>query len=102
MSPDYPDVYPNDFHCEFNVTAPEGYKVSMFFDTMKIQYKKKCTSDYIQVVGIEKFYGVKMCGTKLPPPWLYFKSTDNYMTLTFHTDSSMQLKGFKAFLSMTL
>lgn len=39
--------------------GPVGYQVSFFFDTLKVQYKEQCTSDYVQIVGIEVFYGVK-------------------------------------------
>ncbi|KAK4328951.1 hypothetical protein Pmani_000697 [Petrolisthes manimaculis] len=98
-SPNYPILYPNNYHCEFNITAPVGKIVVLIFDSLKVEYKPSCTEDYIQVENLSEVYGVKMCGTKLPtqPVRDILYSADNYLTMTFHTGPSVQLKGFKVY-----
>ncbi|KAK8404048.1 hypothetical protein O3P69_000249 [Scylla paramamosain] len=94
-SPGYPELYPNDYHCEFNVTAPEGWKVVLIFESLKVQYTKRCTDDYVRLVQLDKYHGVQFCGNKLPPPWMDFISFDNFITATFHTGPTRRFKGFK-------
>ncbi|XP_042204137.1 cell wall protein DAN4-like, partial [Homarus americanus] len=96
MSPNYPDYYPDNYHCEFNITAPLGRKVDIYFDVFKVEYSSKCVKDYFQIVGIEKYYGIKICGHKIPK--LKLLSKKNYLTVTYHSDGGgKKLKGFKIF-----
>ena len=38
QSPNYPKSYPNDKNCEWIITAPIGYYISLKFDTFDVSY----------------------------------------------------------------
>ncbi|KAF2348079.1 CUB domain, partial [Trinorchestia longiramus] len=98
-SPFYPNLYPANYHCDFRITSPEGTRIFMAFETLKVEYTEKCTKDYVQIEGLKDYFGVKMCGTKLPPSWMTLVSVTNTVDVTFHSDDAKQLRGFKMFIT---
>jgi len=98
-SPYYPAPYPANYHCNFRITAPKGKRINLSFETLKVQHSDKCIYDYVQIEGLQKYFGVKMCGNKLPPSWMTLMSTGNTVEITFHTDGVKEMRGFKMFVN---
>ena len=49
--PGYPQSYPSDLHCIWNVKAPPGYKVVGQFVEFDLTNSDDCSSDYVQISG---------------------------------------------------
>ena len=47
----YPQSYPSDLHCIWNVKAPPGYKVVGQFVEFDLTDSDDCSSDYVQISG---------------------------------------------------
>merc|ERR1711963_133738 len=52
FSPGYPQSYPSDLHCIWNVKAPPGYKVVGQFVEFDLTNSDDCSSDYVQISGL--------------------------------------------------
>ena len=50
QSPNYPKSYPNDKNCEWIITAPIGYYISLKFDTFDVRYMFRQFSTYTVLV----------------------------------------------------
>ena len=71
-------------------------KFDPVFEIEKSRVDLDCTFDYLEVrdgpTANSTMIGLKLCGGIEPPP---IQSTGNSMTLIFHTDRSVEKKGFK-------
>ena len=94
VSPNYPNKYESNSHCEITIRYPERVRVT-FLD-FSIINEPPCGNVYMtlfdgspssttQIVS-------KLCGTRRPPP-LYAKG--NVMHLLFHSDHDASGYGFK-------
>lgn len=86
-------VIPNCLNCSLTFTASEGHQLSTTFHTFGTEtgLKGKCTLNRLDVYNgqlVDKSQLLSnasgMCGCELPDET--YKSTDNYMTLTFTTE----------------
>ncbi|XP_069481361.1 embryonic protein UVS.2-like [Ambystoma mexicanum] len=96
-SPFYPNVYHSNMDCDFYILAPVGYKVSLSFTTFNIEADATCAYDNLSIFNGAKTTSQrvgKYCGTNLVPPPV--TSTGNSLLLQFHSDESLNLKGFQA------
>jgi len=49
MSPRYPDLYPNQLKCGYNISSPASSSVTIIFDVFDIEYGQDCKYDFISV-----------------------------------------------------
>ncbi|XP_067663247.1 cubilin-like [Haliotis asinina] len=92
-SPGYPNNYANNLHCRWTITAPVGRKVIVEIAESSIEYAVSCADDYLLVSEGSSSYATqlgKYCGFNTGSVF----SSSNYVTITFHTDSSVNRKGF--------
>ncbi|XP_063802664.1 embryonic protein UVS.2-like [Pseudophryne corroboree] len=94
-SPGYPISYYTDLDCGWIITAPTHYKIILTVHDFAIEYEPTCGYDYLAVFDgpqtTSPLIG-KYC-SRVPPPLV---STGNSMLVKFHSDNSVQLKGFQA------
>ncbi|XP_038837825.1 ovochymase-2-like [Salvelinus namaycush] len=89
----FPDAYPGNLHCSWNITAPEGFLVKLHVTDMSVTGEagqcgedKLVVSDSLQALGTH-------CGYVLPPVVV---SANNKMSLSFLSDSRLSDRGFSA------
>lgn len=49
LSPNYPQLYPNDVHESWNVTVPLGYGIRLYFTHLDIEPSQDCEYDFVKV-----------------------------------------------------
>uniref|UniRef100_A0A8C7IFX9 Uncharacterized protein n=1 Tax=Oncorhynchus kisutch TaxID=8019 RepID=A0A8C7IFX9_ONCKI len=87
----FPDAYPGNLHCSWNITAPEGFLVKLHVTDMSVTgeagqcgEEKLVVSDSLQALGTH-------CGYVLPPVVV---SANNKMSLSSLSDSRLSDRGF--------
>ena len=48
-SPRYPDLYPNDLKCGYNISSPTSNTITIIFDVLDIEFHQSCAFDFISV-----------------------------------------------------
>ncbi|XP_073514031.1 embryonic protein UVS.2-like [Phyllobates terribilis] len=96
-SPMYPATYPASAECAWVINAPDGFAVSLNVTEFNVEYKKTCTFDYLLVFNgpmtTSPLIG-RYCGKGITVPSI--RSTGSTLLLQFHSDTSIQVKGFYA------
>lgn len=101
-SPSFPDLYPLNKNCVWEIIASPQYKITLNFTHFDLEgnaaQHQQCDYDRIEVYsklkeGKLKKHGV-FCGSK--PPTL-ITSEENVMRVVFSSDTSVQRTGFAAF-----
>ncbi|KAM8921418.1 embryonic protein UVS.2-like [Pelodytes ibericus] len=97
-SPGYPNKYPASMDCQYTITAPAGYKVSLTIQDFSIEAPTSyaCKNDYLSIYSGSDTSAPLMgtfCGYM---DVTTFTSTGNTMLLTFHSDRFLQFRGFWA------
>lgn len=95
QSPNHPEMYPNDLHCEWNITVPKGFRINITFTIFDLESFYMCEYDWISLRSGNATLG-KFCGSMFPKPnWKhkalpskYSISPTNECILTFHSDYS--------------
>jgi len=93
-SPNYPDNYPHQEDLTIPIEVPSGSKIKLSFTTFDIENETSCNFDYVKVVdsdGITEL--AKLCGSNIPSPII---SSGNKLLVVFHSDGSVNKKGFEA------
>ena len=76
-SPLYPDFYPNNAHCIYTISNPNGTPISITFLNMHVEKDDSCRWDYLEIRDGSSedapLFG-KVCGNEIPTP---FKSTQS-------------------------
>ena len=94
QSPHYPEAYPPETTCQWNLTVPEGYKVAIKIRYLNIESHNDCSYDRLEVFDGHTTQGrliAKLCGQIVPK---YIVGNTHQMTLRFTSDSSIQKNGF--------
>ncbi|XP_078540684.1 astacin-like metalloendopeptidase [Lissotriton helveticus] len=95
-SPYFPNVYHANMDCSFYILAPAGYKVLLTFTSFAVEPDPTCAYDSLSIFDgattTSPLIG-KYCGTRLVPP---VTSTGSSLLLQFHSDESLNMKGFQA------
>ncbi|XP_048459036.1 bone morphogenetic protein 1 isoform X3 [Rhincodon typus] len=86
--------YPGQVDCEWQIVAEKGYGVELSFQTFEVEVEADCGYDFIEL-----FDGFDMTASRLgqfcgsgPPEEIY--STGNAILLHFHSDDTINKKGF--------
>ncbi|XP_032898788.1 uncharacterized protein LOC116987007 isoform X2 [Amblyraja radiata] len=96
QTPHYPQSYPSDMDCTWEIEAPRGYLVRLDFISLFIEEHRTCKYDYVVVYdgkGPSKVEMGRFCGSKVPPQ---LQGSSTVMSITMRSDSSMELEGFSA------
>ncbi|KRY08925.1 Fibropellin-1 [Trichinella patagoniensis] len=95
MSPFYPHKYPNDINITWNLISVES-GLLLQFKHISLEYSTSCDqNDFVQVSDLNHTIGI-FCGSMLPP---VIYTTDKYLKIIFHSDSSISMEGFEAFVA---
>ncbi|KAK6490308.1 cubilin [Huso huso] len=96
-SPNYPNLYPHSRVCEWRITVPEGRRVTLTINDLRIEEHQNCNYDYVAVYNgillsapmLARYCGDVDSGTQV-------KSSGNTMAVVFVTDASVSNGGFSA------
>ncbi|XP_036448698.1 CUB and zona pellucida-like domain-containing protein 1 [Colossoma macropomum] len=100
-SPDYPNNYPDNAHCVWQLSAPAGQRIFLSFVDLELQHC--CDCDYINVYdgsSIASSLLGKLCYNDIT--LRDFRSSSSYMTVLFRSDGSGVARGFIGFFSSSL
>ncbi|XP_052071922.1 tolloid-like protein 2 isoform X1 [Mytilus californianus] len=106
QSPSFPDLYPPNKNCVWQIVAPDQYRITLnltHFDmegnNVSTNSPQECEYDSVRVssgVGAEATVHGIFCGSLLPVP---ITSDGNTLRIEFNSDNSVQKTGFKALFS---
>ncbi|XP_014469873.1 PREDICTED: bone morphogenetic protein 1-like [Dinoponera quadriceps] len=100
-SPSFPESYPGNKNCVWEIIAPPQYRITLNFTHFDLEgnnmYQEECEYDSVEVVSklgedVYRKHGI-FCGARLPP---LITSEGNFMRITFTSDNSVQKSGFAA------
>jgi len=97
-SPSFPDLYPANKNCIWEVLAPPQWKITVNFTHFDIEGNNQdCEYDSLSLSskmgsGEVRKHGL-FCGSRLPP---VITSEGNSLRLEFNSDNSVQKSGFAA------
>ncbi|GCC24748.1 hypothetical protein chiPu_0003150 [Chiloscyllium punctatum] len=86
--------YPGQVDCEWQIVAEKGYGVELSFQTFEVEVEADCGYDFIELFdGFDTTASRlgQFCGSG-PPEEIY--STGNAILLHFHSDDTINKKGF--------
>ena len=97
-SPNYPLNYSVDQDITFPLMVAEGKAIELTFTSMEIEECHDpmfgpCFCDYVEVLDSDESRLLKECNNEVPSP---ITSTGNTMWVIFHSDYSVNMKGFSA------
>ena len=104
ISPSYPNNYPANLMCIWQMQARTGFQISASFLDMNIETSNRCAKDYVSLQNGASSTSpqlAKLCGTALPAVTTY-KSTGTTMRLTFKSDASGSGRGIRLGYNQTL
>ncbi|KAL9986774.1 hypothetical protein ACROYT_G000968 [Oculina patagonica] len=90
-SPGYPDNYPNDLDCKWEVPIPQNMTMSISIIFFDLEYDSLCEFDYLTITHDKEQKFSKYCG-QMTRRTIY--STGDEVLITFHSDGSKQGGGF--------
>ncbi|NXH15251.1 C1S protein, partial [Bucco capensis] len=103
LSPNYPQVYPNDVQQSWAIQVPSGYGIHLYFTHLDLEPSQNCEYDFLKILSGGHVEGV-LCGQKkarVPgsPVVEEFQFPSNSLTLSFQSDFSNEQRftGFAAY-----
>ena len=95
QSPGYPANYPNNEDKTSTIIAAEGKVIQVTFQKVDIESHRTCRYDYVMARdGDGTVLMQKTCGSRKTPP-AAFTSRTNKVEIIFHSDRSVNRKGFQ-------
>ncbi|GAB1300390.1 Enteropeptidase [Apodemus speciosus] len=91
-SPNFPDKYPNQASCVWNLNAPKGKNIQLHFQEFDLEN----INDVVEVRDGGEFDSLLLAVYTGPGPVKDLFSTTNRMTVIFTTNTETRAKGFKA------
>ncbi|NXA08513.1 DMBT1 protein, partial [Sapayoa aenigma] len=94
QSPHYPESYPNNADCEWEIQVESNFRVTLTFRDIVMQ-SSTCQHDYIEVYDGPRHSSPllgRLCSGSFPT----YVSSSNMMTIRFHSDSRYSFRGFQA------
>ncbi|XP_054711220.1 uncharacterized protein LOC129220814 [Uloborus diversus] len=93
-SPGFPNNYPDRTDCWTVITVSPEKKINLFFDFLDLEFGENCTFDYVQVFD-GRTQNSSLLGQSCRGP-VSFRSSSNSVLLHFHSDESVNKKGYRA------
>ncbi|XP_035220366.1 complement C1s-A subcomponent-like isoform X2 [Stegodyphus dumicola] len=95
-SPGFPENYPDSIDCWTLITVNSNKKITLFFDTLDLEYGENCTFDYVKI-----FDGATRDSPVLGSVCSHlsetkFESSNNFLLIHFHSDESVNKRGYRA------
>jgi tolkin protein len=96
VSPSYPEMYPSNKECTWEIIAPPNHKITINFTHFDLEgTNEDCGYDKVEVSSLlpenKTYRHGAYCGDTLPPQ---ISSKVNAIRVTFKADSSVQKSGF--------
>lgn len=95
-SPNYPEAYPINIDCKWNIIVPEDYRIAVIFRYFNLESHKDCSYDRLELYEssiINQTNLIKrLCGQDVPK--YIVTNTSNQIIIRFISDSSIQKTGF--------
>ncbi|XP_065344562.1 cubilin [Cloeon dipterum] len=96
-SPNYPRKYASNLDCIYIIQVADGQQISLNFTVFDLENSTDCSFDFIEIrngqSNTSPLVGT-FCGNNRPPPII--PSHSNSLWIRFHTDGTLQFKGFRA------
>ncbi|KAK2192635.1 hypothetical protein NP493_27g02025 [Ridgeia piscesae] len=97
QSPSYPDLYPPNKNCVWQIVAPAQYRITINFTDFNLEGNNQdCEYDSVEVrsgLDSESTLHGTFCGSQNPQP---IASEGNTLRIIFSTDNTVQKTGFSA------
>ncbi|KAM4694270.1 scavenger receptor cysteine-rich domain-containing protein DMBT1-like [Discoglossus pictus] len=94
-SPNFPDLYPNNAFCTWEIRGLPGHQVELQFLQFSLETASDCVYDSVTI-----YDGLPLSSPQLgkicSPPNITFTSNSNILGVVFRTDGSVQGTGFQA------
>ena len=87
-SPNFPNNYPNNAHCEWRIRVPDGYRVLLSFSA----FNTESGYDFVEISSNSTGLHERYNGNRLPLDLL----GGQRMVARFRSDGSVTLRGFRA------
>ncbi|XP_068081387.1 cubilin [Anabrus simplex] len=95
-SPNFPNKYPNNAECEWDIRVENGYFIQLqFVERFKLEDSSGCVNDFVEVLDYREGNYVslgKFCGANTPP---FFNSTSTQIKVLFRSNGDITADGFK-------
>ncbi|KAM9476723.1 ovochymase-2 isoform 2-T2 [Clarias gariepinus] len=89
----FPDAYPANLQCSWNISVPEGFLVKLHITDLAIVGEAgQCGQDKLTITDSQQSLGVH-CGFVLPPVLI---SVSNEISVNFQSDGRLADRGFSA------
>ena len=96
VSQNYPNNYDDNKDCRITIRFSTGQRVYIEFLDFELEADSDCDYDWLEIrdgdSANSNIIGSKLCGSGTPSP---VESTGNSLTLVFHSDFSVNRKGFQ-------
>ncbi|KAJ7376339.1 hypothetical protein OS493_035264 [Desmophyllum pertusum] len=97
-SPGYPNDYPRYMDCVYSLPIPYGMAIEIVFADFDLESHRSCRYDYLSISNENnQTFGV-YCGHKTVQ---IVSITGDDAVITFHSDGSVQKRGFLLFFTAT-
>ena len=98
-SPGYPNAYPQNAECIWTVGGWPGNRVTLTFDSFRLESSDNCNRDYVEVheKSAEGRLLGHFCGETLPTSNI---TAEEQLWIKFNSDSQSVSYGFTAFYSL--
>ncbi|KAK2547668.1 CUB and peptidase domain-containing protein 1 [Acropora cervicornis] len=91
-SPGYPSNYPNNINCFYQVYIPLNKELVVSFNYFSLESHSLCRYDYLAIIVDKSNIIGTYCGHRTGKS---VRVVGTVATLTFHTDASVQNRGFE-------
>lgn len=104
-SPSFPETYPGNKNCVWEIIAPPQYRITLNFTHFDLEgnniYQEECEYDSVEVTSklgddVLRKHGI-YCGARLPP---LITSEGNFMRITFTSDNRFYFMHLSIFFSI--
>jgi len=95
-SPGYPSDYPNNMDCVYRVPTSQDMALRIYFNDFDLEYESSCGFDYLKIADERNQIIGVYCGQRSGQT-VYV--TGQYAEISFHTDGSVQERGYELFFS---
>ena len=93
-STNFPSNYPDNDDVTIPLMVEAGSTIRLTFTDFDLEVDSGCAYDYVKVLDTDGTTQMaKLCGDSIPSP---IKSSGNNLTVVFHSDYSVNKKGFQA------
>lgn len=97
QSPSFPELYPPNKNCVWQIAAPEQYRITLNFTHFDLEgNNQNCEYDSVRIISgtsPDSVVNGVYCGSTLPMP---ITSEANTLRIEFNSDNSVQKTGFNA------